>query len=205
MTRFVGGLVTDRGIIQEIGLWEKEERQHTPALIKIYQQLTGKKITPNYPVVKSYQPSNHPHIDLYRHGFHRIATEYAAACLYLWLMSRTTGTIQQVLKELLQDEVNHLTKFLGFGLWLYPHSLTNYAKPAVNSTGQSLSRLVSTFKRTMSALNWSSWQAINKIELIYTFVSVFQRMMSWSNSLTNTELQQIFDSSHFSGNNGINS
>ena len=41
-------------------------------------------------------------------------------CLYLWLMSHTTGTLQQVRGELLQDEINHLTKFWGMGMWLYP-------------------------------------------------------------------------------------
>ena len=45
LARFVGGVV-ENGSLVEIGLWEKEERQHTPALIKIYTQLTGKKVVP---------------------------------------------------------------------------------------------------------------------------------------------------------------
>ncbi len=35
MARFVGGTVGKNGELLELGLWEKEERQHTPALIKI--------------------------------------------------------------------------------------------------------------------------------------------------------------------------
>ena len=121
MAKFVGGEVGENGKIIELGLWEKEERRHTPALAKIYQQLTNQKIIPQLRTAKSYQAWENPYQDLYKHGLHRIATEYGAACLYLWLMSHTTGTIQQILAELLKDEVNHLAKFWGMGMWLYPH------------------------------------------------------------------------------------
>ncbi len=95
-------------------------RQHTPALAKIYQQLTNQKIISQLRTAKSYQAWENPYQDLYKHGLHRVATEYSAACLYLWLMSHTTGTIQQILAELLKDKVNHLVKFWGMGMWLYP-------------------------------------------------------------------------------------
>ena len=70
--------------------------------------------------VKNYQQRVNPDQDLYKHGLHRVTTEYSAVCLYIWLMSHATGTTQQVLAELLQDEVNHLTRFWGMGMWLYP-------------------------------------------------------------------------------------
>ena len=200
MAKFVGGLVTENGTIIELGIWEKEERQHTPALIKIYQQLTGKKIIPNFRPAKSYQPSRNPYADLYCHGIHRVATEYAAVSLYLWLMSHTTGEIQQVFQEILQDEINHLTKFWGFGLWLYSNKdtvITDKSKSGVNCHRSYMSRLISTFRRMMTVLHWDSWTAIDKIELIYTFICVFQCMQSWSNNMTATNLQQIFDSSNF--------
>jgi hypothetical protein len=120
MARFVGGTVGKDGELLELGLWEKEERQHTPALIKIYTQLTGEKITPKLRTVRGYLPTENAHEDLYRHGLHRIATEYGATCLYIWLMAHTTGALQDVLEELAQDEVNHMTKFWGFGVWAFP-------------------------------------------------------------------------------------
>ena len=206
MAKFVGGLVTENGTIIELGLWEKEERQHTPALIKIYRQLTGKNITPNLRPVKSYQPSENPYLDLYHHGVHRVATEYAAVCLYLWLMSHTTGELQRVFQEILQDEINHMTKFWGFGLWLYSDLevkqnkytssfVTNKGKSIANHYKNYTSRLISTFRRMMAILHWNSWTAIEKIELIYTFICVFQHMQSWSNHLNATDLQKLFDSS----------
>lgn len=90
LARFVGGTVDEDGNLLELGLWEKEERQHTPTLLKIYQQLTDKKIAPTPHNVREYKPSDNPYTDLYRHGLHRIATEYGATCLYLWLMAHTT-------------------------------------------------------------------------------------------------------------------
>ena len=122
MARFVGGRLQDSGKLLEPGLWEKEERQHTPALLKIYRQLTGYRFGVQPHSARPYTPTLCPHQDLYRHGLHRIATEYGATCLYAWMMAHTTGQLQAVLEELLKDEVNHMTKFWGFGLWAYPDS-----------------------------------------------------------------------------------
>ncbi len=202
MAQFVGGKVAEDNTMIELGLWEKEERQHTPALSKIYQQLTGEKVIIQGRTPKSYQPSDNPTLDLYRHGLHRIATEYGAVCLYLWLITRTTGTIQQILAELLQDEINHLTKFWGFGMWLYPDSL----RKKLNSTSSngnsyhSIIRLIATFRRMMELLQWESWKINYKIELIYTFIWVMQQMMRWSRTLTPEYLATLFNSTSLCGN-----
>ena len=76
MAQYVGGTIDQNQKLIEPGLWEKEERQHTPALIKVYQQLTGEKITPKFRTVRGYLPTDNPYEDLYRHGLHRIATEF---------------------------------------------------------------------------------------------------------------------------------
>ncbi|GAB4545461.1 MAG: hypothetical protein Tsb0014_39660 [Pleurocapsa sp.] len=212
MAKFVGGVVTPDGKMKELGLWEKEERQHTPALLKIYQQLTGCKIKPNLRTVKTYQPNINPYQDLYKHGLHRIATEYSAVCLYLWMMAHSTGTIQQVLAELLQDEINHLSKFWGVGMWLYPDGYVQLTKHILvliqellplTSSENSLSRsnLVITFRRMMSILNWQSWTCLSKIELIYTFIWVLQRMWQWSRTLTPEYLQPLCATQDFFGHN----
>jgi hypothetical protein len=44
MARFMGGVFNANGNILEIGVWEKEERQHCPTFRKIYQQLTAEKL-----------------------------------------------------------------------------------------------------------------------------------------------------------------
>jgi hypothetical protein len=43
-------------------------------------------------------------------------------------MSPTTDTLQQILGELLEDEINHLTKFWGMGMWLYSNSAKQLIK-----------------------------------------------------------------------------
>ncbi|WP_036485903.1 hypothetical protein [Myxosarcina sp. GI1] len=202
MARFVGGVVKDGKVI-EIGLWEREERQHTPALIKVYRQLTKEKINPKLRTVRSYRAVKDPYRDLYGHGLHRIITEYGAVCLYLWLMARTTGTIQQVLAELLQDEINHMTKFWGVGLWLYPNANSQLIGHIFSQIASLLqpadknSNLVATFHRLMSVLDWQSWSSLCKIETIYTFVWILQRMSQWSSSLTPEYLQPFCASPQF--------
>jgi hypothetical protein len=197
MARFVGGTVSDGGELIELGLWEKEERQHTPALIKVYTQLTGKKITPKFRNVRGYLPTDDPYEDLYRHGLHRVATEYGATCLYLWLMAHSTGALQDVLEELLQDEINHMTKFWGFGVWAFPYtSLWRVGRTLIKTRSQNYQRnnLIRTLRRMMATLNWSGWSLSNKASLIFTFSYTMRRLWMWNNSLTTEYLQTLFGS-----------
>ncbi len=212
MAKFVGGTVAQDGSMEDLGLWEKEERQHAPALAKVYAQLAGKRWSAQPLNVKNYDPSGDPYEDLYRHGLHRVVTEYSAVCLYFWLMAHTTGPLQQVLAELAQDEVNHMTKFWGFGLWLFPESFgirirrtlcqlinpTRCLMKDVRRSGhqvghlQSLQDLSRTLRRMMAVLSWETWPLIHKLELMFTFGRVFHRLWIWSNRLTPESLQQLF-------------
>ena len=216
MAKFVGGMVDENEAIVELGLWEKEERQHTPALTKLYQQLGGQKITPSAKKAKCYQAWSNPYQDLYKHGLHRVMTEYGAACVYLWLMSHTTGTTQQVLGELLQDEINHLTKFWGMGMWLYPDGVKHLIRYLLSqihtilpvsyeTTIKSQANITSTFQRMMSVLNWQAWSILHQGELIYTFIWILKRMGNWSSQRL---LQSIYTRAvrpqNFLGTIGLN-
>jgi len=199
MARFVGGTVDEPDSLVEPGLWEKEERQHTPALMKVYTQLTGEKITPTQRSVRSYQSSGNPRNDLYRHGLHRIATEYGATCLYLWLMAHTTGPLQAVLEELTRDEINHMTKFWGFGVWAFPESSLPHIGFTLLQTmrgrltySQNRSSLVGTLHRMTSVLAWQSWSWSNRATFIFACTRILHRLYGWSSSLPTAELQDLF-------------
>lgn len=196
LARFVGGTVAEDGSLSELGLWEKEERQHTPALIKIYTQLTGKKVIPNLRAVRQYQPSCDPYIDLYRHGLHRVATEYGAACLYLWLMAHTTGQLQAVFAELVKDEINHMTKFWGFGIWAFPdNSLLKIGRILLKQRpaySKSRSSLLGTLRRMSEVLNWQNWSLANKATFSFTCTYILNHLCGWSKSLTPEYLQALF-------------
>jgi hypothetical protein len=212
MARFVGGTFADDGSLIEPGMWEKEERQHAPALAKVYRQLTGEQLKIKPSGVKRYVPSDNPREDLYGHGLHRVATEYGATCLYIWLIAHSTGALQQVLTELAIDEVNHMTKFWSFGLWAFPESLFTRMRLAIahlmnrtphlksNSSDKpktqssylkSVVELIQTFGRVMGLVAWKSWPLHTKLEIIFTFTLVLNRMLRWQNSLTRTYLQQL--------------
>lgn len=198
MARFVGGRIDDAGKLVEIGLWEREEKRHTPALTKLYTQLTGRKphISPH--VARPYRPSADPRENLYRHGLHRVATEYGAACLYLWMMAHTTGALQTVLAELLIDEINHMTKFLGFGLWAYPDS-------SLWKLGHTLSRalvlkvrdrttqgsLCHTLNRMMDELAWERWSQTHRFTFLYTLDQVIKALWRWNRRLNRNYLESL--------------
>ncbi len=199
MARFVGGTIDEDDKLLELGLWEKEERQHTPALIKVYTQLTNEKITAKHRTVRGYLPTDDPDEDLYRHGLHRIATEYGATCLYLWLMAHTTGALQDVLEELAQDEINHMTKFWGFGVWAFPNTgLMRIGRTLIKTRSPNYQRnnLIRTLRRMMATLNWNAWSLNNKTTLLFTFSHTMYCLWTWNNTLTPKYLQTLFETSH---------
>lgn len=201
MARFVNGVIAEEDSFLELGLWEKQERQHTSALVRMYWQLTRQKTIPDLCIPKAYRSCNNAEMDLYRHGIHRIATEYSAVCLYLWLMARTTGSIQQVFQELLLDNISHLAKFWGFGKWLYlDRDYLGLKKKTNNHSSQhdslkAIANITAIVKQIMKVLQWESWNDTYKIELIYTFTAVWQQMWTWNNSLTSEYLTVLFASS----------
>lgn len=203
MARFVGGRIAENGSLQELGLWEKEERQHTPALSRIYNQLSGEKPLAIPHHARPFQPVSDPRAALYRHGVHRVATEYGATCLYLWLMAYTTGALQQVLQELLIDEVNHMTKFWGFGCWAYPEaSLAQTSWMLLQSSGgrvgyrRDRSSLFGTLNRMTQALAWADWSWDMRRTFAVTCLQVLWQMRAWLKSLTRAEVDQLLSATH---------
>jgi hypothetical protein len=199
MARFVGGVVDDRGTLLELGLWEKEERQHAPALQKLYTQLTGLKLRLLTHTPRTYQPTGNERDDLYHHGLHRIATEYGATCLYLWLMAHSTGPLQAVLEELLIDEINHMTKFWGFGRWLFPEaSGIKVLKTLGSSALQKLwkrekhSSFLHTLRRMAQVLHWEAWAWRNKVSFVWAFAIALGNLLRWSHQWTASRLNQLF-------------
>lgn len=197
MAEFVGGTIDVNGEATK-GIWELEECRHAPALMVIYHRLSGEKIVPNPKLVRPYQPTKCHHDDLYRHGLSRIFTEYGATCLYLWLIGHSTGTLQQILVEMLRDEINHLTKFWGFGIWLYPSAPglrllrgCRYLLPSRAGNGN----LLKTYQRMMSVLHWQDWTWQQRWQIVATFYLVMQRLLAWHRQLTAADLDRIFGSS----------
>ncbi|MBD1914625.1 MULTISPECIES: ferritin-like domain-containing protein [Cyanophyceae] len=198
MAEFVGGTVDAAGVIKP-GLWEREEKRHTPVLTMLYNRLSGERPHAVPHRARPYTPSSNPRADLYRHGLHRIATEYGAACLYLWMMAYTTGPLQAALGELLIDEINHMTKFWGFGRWAYPNTglgmmagtlthamVKKWRQPHLQGS------LVHTLRRMTAELAWEQWSLNHQITFLYTFDQVMRVLWTWNRSLTQPYLEELF-------------
>lgn len=197
MARFVGGTINDQGDLVELGLWEKEERQHSPALQRLYTQLSGLKLMPLPHDPRPYEPTDYPRQDLFEHGLHRVATEYGATCLYLWLMAHSIGPLHNLLAELLIDEINHMTKFWGFGRWAYPHTsiltvLRTLLRPQLSHAKQKRSSFSRTLKRMMQVLHWEAWSLPNQLTFLWTFLYVLWHLWRWSRSLKTDQLNRWF-------------
>jgi hypothetical protein len=200
MARFVGGTGDRAGHSPELGLWELEEKRHTPALIALYTKVSGSKPTLSPHTARPFALSNNAREDLYHHGLHRIATEYGATCLYLWLMAHTTGPLQAVLAELTLDEINHMAKFWGFGRWAYPHIDLRHI---TLSLGRSLIQkwhnpqlqgsLLHTLRRMMLELAWPHWSYTHRLTFLYTLAQVMRVLWQWNSTLTEPYLNALLD------------
>ena len=125
-------------------------------------------------------------------------------------MFHTTGTLQQVLGELLKDEINHLTKCWGMGMWLYPNGTEQLIGYLINEIhtilpvsyeSQRRSTIKFTFECMMLVLNWQYRSVLSRSELIYTFIWILKRMWYWSSQLTPKYLHSSCASPSFFGNN----
>ncbi|MBD2229957.1 hypothetical protein [Phormidium tenue] len=199
MAKFVGGTVDATGHMISPGLWEREEKRHTPVLTMLYHRLSGKHPHSVPHSARPYTPSGNPRADLYRHGLHRIATEYGAACLYLWMMAYTTGPLQAALGELVIDEINHMTKFWGFGRWAYPNSglgmmagTLTHAMVKKWRQPQLQGSLIHTLRRMTAELAWEQWSLSHRLTFLYTFDQVMRVLWRWERSLTQPYLEELF-------------
>ena len=134
-----------------------------------------------------------------QHGLHRIATEYGATCLYLWLMAHSTGSLHAILAELAQDEINHMTKFWGFGVWAFPESSVRHICLTLLKTMKGRmtyqadrSSLSGTLHRMMNVLSWRSWSWTNRATFSFTCLSTLWHLWRWNQSLTPDYLQSLF-------------
>lgn len=196
MARFMGGLLKDDGSVLEIGIWEKEERQHGPAFSKIYQQLTGQKLQAKPNSVKGYQGTGDAWADLHKHTLSRITTEWSATAIYLWLMAHSTGELQRAIAQPLQDEINHLAKFWGFSRWAFADRFATQLK----GTTRNLVSLVQHHQgeRTQGqSIVQESLQVehlAHAIELTFTFTRVMVRLRQWNQELSRSYLKHLFGS-----------
>ncbi|MEO0378061.1 MAG: hypothetical protein AAF329_26385 [Cyanobacteria bacterium P01_A01_bin.17] len=194
MATFLGGTYGPDQSIQVVGTWEKEERQHTPALKKIYQQLTDQQLTLKPNTVAGYDPSTNPQQDIYQHLISRLSSEWSAISLYLWLMAHSTGALQQAISQILQDEVNHLAKFWGFSRWAFGRSFQKQFLASTHTIAQLFRHHAQerTHGTQVAKTNQRIHQLTESIELVFTFLRVMVRIRHWDTELSPSYLKHLF-------------
>jgi hypothetical protein len=195
MARFMGGQFAGDGSLLEVGIWEKEERQHSPVFGKIYQQLTGEKLQQKPNTVQGYHSTGNLRKDVYKHAISRIATEWSATSVYLWLMAHSTGELQQAIAQPLQDEVNHLAKFWGFSRWAFADP---YLIRLKDTTGNLLDLLKHhKGERSHGDDILQLKNSVHAIELTFTLAKVMGKLRRWNYRLNRRSLEPMFGSSPF--------
>ena len=191
LARFMGGVTDENGKIIEVGIWEKEERQHAPVFSKIYQQLTGKKLSAKPNTVKGYQPTGNVRAEIYNHGLGRISTEWSAVSIYLWLMSHSTGALQMAIAQPLQDEVNHLAKFWGITRWGFNDSVLQRVIGGISRLIRLLNHHQEERSFGQNILDFSHLKY--GIEIGYSLMRVMMEMCRWNYHIKIDVLNQVFD------------
>ncbi len=194
MATFLGGTYGPDQSIQVVGIWEKEERQHTPVLKKIYQQLTGMQLTLKPNTVQGYHSSTDLQADIYHHLVSRLSSEWSAISLYLWLMAHSTGALHGAISQILQDEVNHLAKFWGFSRWAFGRSFQEQFLASTHTVAQLFKHHEQERTHGSQAINPNHLltQLSESVELVFTFLRVMVRIRRWNAELSPSYLTHLF-------------
>jgi hypothetical protein len=193
MATFIGGTQNEDGSINTLGVWEKEERQHSPLFRKLYKILTNEVFEVKANSIAAYEAINQPLDAIKRHLLGRISTEWGATSVYLWLMAHSTGALQQAIAQPFQDEVNHLAKFWGFSRWAFASSYhEQFHGSALN--------LVSLVKHHQSERTHGHdflnhylgvEELSNSIELAFSLMRVMVRLRRWNGELSSSFLKHL--------------
>ncbi|HEY9888316.1 MAG TPA: hypothetical protein V6D02_07940, partial [Candidatus Obscuribacterales bacterium] len=89
------------------------------------------------------------------------------------------------------DEINHMTKFWGFGQWAYPDSSllkvsTTLGRALVAKLGDRTTQgsLLHTLRRMMRELAWGRWSLTHRLTFLYTLAQVITVVGQWHRTLT---------------------
>jgi hypothetical protein len=193
MAIFIGGTLNEDGSIKTLGVWEKEERQHSPLFRKLYQILTNEVFEVKANSIADYDAINQPWDAIKRHLLGRISTEWGATSVYLWLMAHSTGALQQAIAQPFQDEVNHLAKFWGFSRWAFASSYHDH----FHGSALNLVSLVKHHQseRTHGRDFLTHYPGIeelsNSIELAFSLMRVMVRLRRWNGELSSSFLKHL--------------
>lgn len=191
MASFMGGEFADDGSRLAIGIWEKEERQHAPLFGKLYRKLSGSRLVPVPNTVAGYCATGDAWADLRHHMLSRIATEWSAVSVYIWLMAHSTGALQQAIAQPLQDEIGHLAKFWGFSRW----ALGDSYRQQVQGSGGYLLGLLRHHKGERSGaediLRLNSETLASGVELTFALTRVAVRLRTWNQELSVSYLRHL--------------
>jgi predicted aspartyl protease len=194
MAVFMGGEVTENGSYSP-GVWEKEERQHAPVFRKLYQHLSGKPFVLKPNTVNGCELVGDSWQGLRQHVLSRIATEWSAASVYIWLMAHSTGELQLAIAQPLQDEVNHLAKFWGFSRWAFANSYRDHLSGSTKNLIALLQHHRTERSNTEQLLRLNRSAFGHGVELTFTFTRVMVRLRKWNKELTSSYLKYLLGNS----------
>ncbi|NEP17012.1 MAG: hypothetical protein F6J97_08905 [Leptolyngbya sp. SIO4C1] len=113
-------------------------------------------------------------------------------------MAHPTGVLQTVFSELLIDEINHMTKFWGFGCWAYSETSGFKVGITLLQAMQEKRRsphvrgsLFHPLRRMAQTLHWVEWSFTNQVSLMYTFGRIMYQLLPWHQRLAPEYLREL--------------
>ena len=169
---------------------EKEEGQKFYLFREIYQHLTSDKLSTQDYTVKHDEFRRKLQEQIYNNALNRIINQWNAISIYVWLMAHSTGELQKVIVQPLQDEVNHLAKFWSISYWSFSDSFlsslqnrTKNLKPLIKNQERQNEQ-----KDEILELNY----ALHSVEVTFTFTSVMMQLYQWHKTLEYLYLKNLF-------------
>ncbi len=168
----------------------RKEYKKSDLFRKIYQRLTANELNIQYGSVKTYKLKGHLKEEIYNNALNNIVDQWNAISTYIWLMAHSTGELQELMLQPLQNEVNYLVKFWSISYWAFSHSFISSLQKRTQKLTDLIRREEKQEKHKNEILELNS--ALHFVEVTFTFTSVMMQLYQWHKTLDDTYLENLF-------------
>lgn len=157
---------------------------------QVYKKLTGNELKlPEY-TVKNYELKGNLKEEMYNHALNHIVNKWNAISIYIWLMAHSTGELQQLIVQPLQNEINYLVKFWAISYWAFSDSFISHLQKRTQNLTDLIQREERHEKQQDEVLEINC--ALHFVEVTFTFTSVMIQLYQWHKTLEDIYLENLF-------------
>ncbi len=168
-----------------------DECQESSLFRKIYKKLTGNELKIQKNAVNNHKFKNNLKEEIYNNVLNHILNEWNAISIYIWLMAHSTGELQKIIVQPLQNEIHYLAKFWSISYWAFKDSFIY----SLQKRTKNITDFIQTHEQIQSKKENQTLEldhALHFVEVTFTFTSVMMQLYQWHKTLEDIYLENLF-------------